>query len=406
MRIKSFILVLLISIGLCKFCYAQTTVHAGIDFYGGPLDLPFDKSLDIGFEENLSGAGILAFYEKIEASNYQPLIETLLKYKLNGKPDDWLYYQLIRRTAERISPKAKNYNRYTLYKWFLLSKSGYDAMLCVSDNQLLFYVQSDDNIYNIPSRMKNGKQYVCLNYHDYGNIDFTKSRFAEVVLPINVASTAFSYRLTSLPHFKDSDYINKELQFQYNNEDYKFTIRLNKEIGNIFRNYPVVDYASYMNVPLSTETYGSLIPALKKNMKGMSQRKGVDYLMQFTRNAFSFEADTKLFGQEKRLTPEQTLLYENSDCEDRAALFFYLVKEIYNLPMILLVYPEHVTTAIRFDKPIGKTILYRGEKYSVCEPTPQKRDLGVGQLPPALRNSSYEIGYAYHPGNSPLKGSK
>ncbi len=103
--------------------------------------------------------------------------------------------------------------------------------------------------------------------------------------------------------------------------------------------------------------------------------------------------------KEKRLTPEQTLLYDNSDCEDRAALFFYLVKEIYNLPMILLVYPQHVTTAIRFDKPVGKPILYNGEKYSVCEPTPQKTTLLVGQLPRALRNINYEIGYAYHPGN-------
>jgi hypothetical protein len=119
--------------------------------------------------------------------------------------------------------------------------------------------------------------------------------------------------------------------------------------------------------------------------------------MRFTRYAFLFEADAKIYGNEKRLTPEQTLLFEQSDCEDRAALFFYLVKEIYNLPMIVLAYPEHVTVAVKFDKPVGKPIIYNGEKYSVCEPTPQKEDLALGQQIPTLTRSSYEVVYAYNP---------
>ena len=97
--------------------------------------------------------------------------------------------------------------------------------------------------------------------------------------------------------------------------------------------------------------------------------------------------------------PEQTLVYENSDCEDRVALFFYLVKEIYNLPMIVLTYPKHVTIAVKLDKPVGKTIVYNGNKYSVCEPTPQKIDLPVGKLLPELRHSPYEIAYVYIPQN-------
>ncbi|MEI9809952.1 MAG: hypothetical protein WDO16_19955 [Bacteroidota bacterium] len=81
-----------------------------------------------------------------------------------------MYYQLIRKTAQKISPKAENYPRYTLYKWFLLTRSGYNSILTVAGDSVLFYVQSDENIYNIPYRMKGGKQFVCLNYHDYGGL--------------------------------------------------------------------------------------------------------------------------------------------------------------------------------------------------------------------------------------------
>jgi hypothetical protein len=65
--------------------------------------------------------------------------------------------------------------------------------------------------------------------------------------------------------------------------------------------------------------------------------------------------------------------------------------------MIVLTYPKHVTIAVQFDKPVGKPILYNGNKYSVCEPTPQKEDLQVGQLLPELKKAPYEVAYVYTP---------
>ena len=75
----------------------------------------------------------------------------------------------------------------------------------------------------------------------------------------------------------------------------------------------------------------------------------------------------------------------------------YLVKEIYDLPMITLVFPAHVAVAVAFEKPIGFAINYNGKKYSVCEPTPQKLNLSVGELMPELYKSSYEIAFEYTP---------
>lgn len=99
--------------------------------------------------------------------------------------------------------------------------------------------------------------------------------------------------------------------------------------------------------------------------------------MRFTRNAFLYEIDQQNFGKEKRLSLEQTLFNKYSDCDDRVALFFYLVKEIYNLPMIALLYPTHTTMAINFDKAIGNPIFYKGQNYYICEPTPQLYNLKI-----------------------------
>ena len=103
------------------------------------------------------------------------------------------------------------------------------------------------------------------------------------------------------------------------------------------------------------------------------------------------------FGKEKHLSPEQTLLYDQSDCDDRVGLFFYFVKEIYDLPMIVLLYPTHVTMAVKLEKHYGKPILYKGVKYTVCDPTPQIEDLRVGQISTQLRKVDYKVVYEYEP---------
>jgi hypothetical protein len=106
---------------------------------------------------------------------------------------------------------------------------------------------------------------------------------------------------------------------------------------------------------------------------------------------------------EKVYSPEMTLLSESSDCEDRVSLFYYLVKEIYDLPMIVVVYPKHVSIAVQFDKSFGKTIEHNGKKFTICEPTPQGQDLRMGESIPSLANAPYQIAFAYEPLPKPRK---
>jgi len=371
------------------------------EFFGMPISLEAAPSFNVPFDKTLSQESVQDFYEQLNSSRYSGVTDNLINYKQRYKLDDWLFYQLIRKTAQQFSPKQDNYHRYTLYKWFLLGKTGYNTLLTIADNKVLFYVQCDELVYNIPYRMKDGQQFVCLNYHDYGNnIDFTKSHFTEVAVLIPEALHSFTYKISNLPEFSDQEYTEKELDFNYYQEEYRFRIKVNPDVKTIFTNYPVVDYSTYFNIPLSSETYRTLIPELKKALKNKPTKEGVDFLMRFTRYAFLFKPDAEVFGAEKRLSPEQTLLFNESDCDDRAGLFFFLVKEIYDLPMIVLSYPKHVTIAVQFDKPFGNTIVYNGKKYSICEPTPQRTDLPIGKSLPQLRNEPYEVAYEYIPSKS------
>ncbi len=367
------------------------------DFYNGTFNFSIDSSIVFNTAQKATAAETAQFYSYVSAGHYAPLIASLKNYQEKYDLNDWIYYQLIRKTAEQISPKADNYFRYTLYKWFLLSKCGYDARLAVGNDQVIFYVRNEENISDIPFFMIDGEKYMCLNYHDYGKFFKQAYAYKPVNITIPEARNAFSYKVTRMPDFKPENYAEKDVEFSFRQKIYHFKLKVSEDVQAIFKNYPGVDFESYFNIPLSRETYSSLIPILKSNLKGMDQKKGVDYLMRFTRYAFLYENDEQNFGAEKRLSPEQTLLNKYSDCDDRAALFFYLVKEIYDLPMIALLYPTHLTMAVQFDKPVGEFITYKGKKYSFCEPTPQAQDLKIGQLANKLKNIKYEIVYAYEP---------
>lgn len=377
---------------------AQSPSKLAFTFYGEQLQFPLHEQIVLPYAKGADKDAISEFFHAIASKDDGGLVKNLLEYKQQHQLDDWLFYQLIRRVAQQISPKEENYHRYTLYKWYLLSKSGYSTLLTRHEDKLLFYVRCAEAVYNIPLRLKNNQQFVCLNYHDYKDlIDFNKQKFEEIPLHFNEATGAFSYRVNHLPAWKGTQLPEKDISFQYDNNDFHFRIRFNPDAEQLFRNYPVLDYEYYFNRPMSKETYSSLIPVLKKQVKGMSTRNGVDFLMRFTRYAFLFEPDIQLYGTEKRMSPEETLIYSRSDCEDRAALFYFLVKEIYNLPMLVVTYPEHVTIAVGFDKPFGNTITHKGRKYTICEPTPQQTDLRMGELLPSLRHMQYMIAYAYNP---------
>lgn len=378
-------------------CILARAQNYSFDFYDGTFNFEVEPAFLVSVSEDASEAEVFNFYHKISSNKHNNLIENLRAYQKAHDLNDWIYYQLIRKTAEQISPKAENYFRYTLYKWYLLSKCGYDAKIAVGNNQIIFYVKNEEDIRDIPFFNINGKQYTCLNYHDYGKL-FQK---ADAYKPINIsfpeAQKAFSYQVTKLPDFKPESYEEKDITFSYKQNSYHFKLKINEDVEKIFKNYPGVDFESYFNIPLSRETYSSLIPVLRENLKGMDQKKGVDYLMRFTRYAFLYENDGENFGREKRLSPEQTLINKYSDCDDRAALFFYLVKEIYNLPMVALLYPTHLTMAVQFNKPVGDFIVYKGKKYSFCEPTPQLQDLKIGQIAAKFKNIKFEVVYAYEP---------
>ena len=105
-------------------------------------------------------------------------------------------------------------------------------------------------------------------------------------------------------------------------------------------------------------------------MQGRNEADAANILINFVQTAFQYQTDGQQFGYEKPFFVEELFYYPYSDCEDRAMLFSYLVRKLLGLDVVLLDYPEHIATAVRFNGNVsGDYLMVNGQKYIVCDPT-------------------------------------
>lgn len=97
------------------------------------------------------------------------------------------------------------------------------------------------------------------------------------------------------------------------------------------------------------------------------------------------------------MSPEQTLYYSYSDCEDRSALFFYLVRTVLELPSIVLDFEEHVGVAVELEDVEGDYFEYKGRRFIYCEATGPSDNLKIGEMWEKVRNQKARIITDYIP---------
>lgn len=139
---------------------------------------------------------------------------------------------------------------------------------------------------------------------------------------------------------------------------------------NFYKEYPQCDYSVYFNAPVNSGVESRLISSLSPLLRGKSEADAANILINFVQTAFQYQTDDRQFGYEKPFFVEELFYYPYSDCEDRAILFSYLVRKLLGLDVVLLDYPEHIATAVRFNGDVGGDyLMVNGRKYTVCDPT-------------------------------------
>lgn len=373
--------------------YASNIDTVRVNFYGSPIEIAYPAQiLDTQLGSELSEKVFEDFDAELSNNDYNRVLHQLYNKKKQLDLNDWLYYLLIRVSVDAIfSTKTENFK--TLVYWVTLNKSGYDVKLSYLQNQLSLSVFTNDEVFDTPRRPERNGWYVDISSlfkGDYKSITMSNS-FVSTIPSSN--DKPFQFYLKKLPVFTNPITEERTFKFIHDNQANELKIKVNKNAIRVMYRYPETSIKQQSTIPMSLEARTSLIPKLKEKVRTMGNYEAVRYLLSFTRQAFRYKTDLEAYGLENvTFSPEETLFYPDSDCEDRSILFVFLVREVLMLDAILIDYPEHASAAVNFKTTsYGEPILYNGSKYTICEPTGPGNDLLPGQYPNGLENVPFNI---------------
>ncbi|OGU27795.1 MAG: hypothetical protein A2X66_07425 [Ignavibacteria bacterium GWA2_54_16] len=345
-----------------------------VPFFNTTLSLERDDSLRMKLSGTIDKDAISDCWAALSRSNYEELLAQLQRKRNEMKLNDWGFALLLNQVGRKVFGAP---NEARLFVWFMLAKSGYDAKIGYSTNQLHLLLPTTNRLFYVP----------------YLTFDNDQRKF--YVAALNPGEKPydghlFSYEGKYPGAEKNTDYVVKsaptlnhvilerKLKFEYGGKEYSFNVKLSRDAVDFFREYPLMNFEVYFGSASSPEAAQTLLSQWKPVVQGKTEREAVNMLLRFVQTAFDYKTDPEQFGREKPLFPDETLFYPYCDCEDRSILFAYLVKNLFGLDVVALDYPGHIATAVKFGSAIsGDSVQFRGATYTICDPTYINADIGM-----------------------------
>ena len=295
---------------------------------------------------------------------------------------DWGYIALVRILSESFF--GKPCSEAVLLQMYLLTHSGYKVRLARVENQLVLLAAFSETFYEYSFIAQGSDRFYILDTHaphsgyymfDYAFPNEMMPSLQQENLPVLMYQPTKSRTFTS---------------FKY--PAVKISLSPNRNLIDFFNDYPLISqWQYYVSASLSDEIKEVLYPMLQTQLAGKTQKESVSILLDFVQTAFEYKTDDEQFGYERPLFGDETFFYPYSDCEDRAILFSILVRELVGLDVVLLLYPEHLATAVKFTEamPTGSYFPLEDGSYVICDPT--YIHAGVGECMPQFRGMGATI---------------
>lgn len=334
--------------------------------------------------KSIEGKDVAKVWERLSGKEYDNMLSDCLKIRQDYRLCDWAYLLMLLSFSESF---LKSENETILLTSYLYSQSGYKMRLGVTDKELCLLFGSSHQIYGAPCYDIDGTYYYLLNGEaeelHIANFAFPDERGMSLILN---EEPLFFYE-ESEPRLLESKGYNTST-----------SCSVNKNLLDFFALYPssqlddnpMTRWAMYANAPLDSKVKESLYPALCTAIAGKSKPQAGDILLDFVQTAFEYEYDDKVWGGDRAFYSEESLYYPYCDCEDRSILFSRLVRDLLGLDVILVYYPGHLATAVKFDEELnGDYISLNKDKYLVCDPT--YIGAPIGMTMPEMDNKTAKV---------------
>ena len=356
------------------------------NFYSEKIHLSYNTDLLQVPKPVIEGKNIKNYYASLQRTAHQLLLNELKNQRNTLVLNDWLYYEMLRNATEQIFNGRSNAEK-NLLLWFCMSESGFDTRVTFREQRVFVCVYTTNEIYEAPLIEDRGRTFVNLSASN------TKADEEGVFLLDFAAKPngkSFVFGLSVLPGLKPQ-VEKKSLGFTYKGQNYSLEVNFDRNLVRMLERHPLIDEREYLKAPMSEVLRSSLLPQLTQLIKGKSGMEALELLTVFTRSCFKYKEDKEYFGRSKPMVPDELFHYPFSDCEDRSALYYALVKELLGWPMLIIGFPDHLTIAVSIPEFDGDAIEYQGRKYYFCDPTGPANSAEIGRLPEEFIGQEYEI---------------
>lgn len=328
---------------------------------------------------DVAEGSVATLWEAFSAPAYRSVTEECLRLRDELRLDDWGYLKMLEFLASAWYAGAEN--EAVLLQTFLLAQSGYKVRIARTGQRLVLLVPASGMLYGYRYLELGGEKFFVVGNRpgSGGYYVFNRAFPGERQLALQPSVPALPERSVAPRHLVSERYPAMQAD-----------VVVDRSLIDYYNLFPCCDVAVYQIPTVGNTVRQSLYPALRQAIAGRSETEAADMLLNFVQTAFPYATDDEQFGYERPLFAEETLFYPACDCEDRAVLYALLVRELLGLDVVLLQYPGHVATAVRFaGEAPGDYVVVRGKRYTVCDPT--YIGAGIGRTMPDMDNASVEV---------------
>lgn len=301
-------------------------------------------------------------WKTLSSGKYLPVVYEALCWREDLNLCDWGYIRFLDEMTKAFFPEDMR-NEATLMQVYILTQSGYMVRMARTEESLALLLPFKNVMYDHTYLNVQGRKYYVMDKTLADKqlllTDFVTPK--EQMFSLRIRGEQILAKKPSMPRL----YASKKYP------EMSFRLSVNENLVDFYNDYPFSnEWNVYSEASLSRNVKDQLYPELRKCIAGMDSYTAANMLLNFVQTAFDYKTDTEQFGYERAFFPDETIFYPYSDCEDRAILYSVLVRDLLGLDVVLLHYPLHLATAVRFEMKVpGDHIAIDGVRYTVCDPT-------------------------------------
>ncbi|PXV58816.1 hypothetical protein CLV62_14428 [Dysgonomonas alginatilytica] len=346
-------------------------------FFEERITLEIDAKIRLNLK-SASEREVAEGWKKLTDCDFGKIIEEIGLIKSKLHLNDWAVYCLVHQVALQIFP-TKQYNEKALFISFILAHAGYDIRLGRIEDKsntirMIILLPFRTDVYKNKRTKILGKYYYIeplLESFDVNKLGiYNENKIYSYKKNFELAKADINLSINRTP-LLGSTVIQKSIENSSAKTISK--IRWKKGLTDFYNTYPRTLLPIYLNTPLSPELKESLYATLKDLLNDKNKKKATQEILKWFFYSFPYKSDEV----ERTFFAEQTVLYDYSDCEDRAILFARIIKELLQLNVALFVFDGHVATGVCFETEVsGFSKSFNVLKYTICDPSSKVSTVG------------------------------